>query len=25
LVTGKRTDADEVQPSWWQIWRKWFK
>jgi outer membrane protein assembly factor BamD len=22
LVTGKRTDADEVQPSWWQIWRK---
>jgi outer membrane protein assembly factor BamD len=22
LVTGKRTGADEVKPSWWQIWRK---
>jgi outer membrane protein assembly factor BamD len=22
LVTGKRTGADDVQASWWQIWRK---
>ena len=22
LVTGKRADADENKPSWWQIWRK---
>jgi outer membrane protein assembly factor BamD len=22
LVTGKRTGADEIKPSWWQIWRK---